>query len=109
MATLVAQKITSDGLQATHVPADVAGDDFVNSNSTSGNAFVSIKNGDASPMTVTPVITSLVDGQAVVSKVITIPAGGEKLIGFFQFAAYGPSVSLTYSSVTSVTIAALYF
>lgn len=108
MATLTIQELSSDGLQATYDPADVAGDDFDNALAAGKNApFIHVKNGDASPIDVTPAIVQTVDGQSVVPKVHSIPAGGEKFIGPFDRTAYGSTVNLTYSSVTSVTIAVL--
>lgn len=105
MATLTAQVLSSDGLDPTYSPADVAGDEF--DNASLKNPFVHVKNGDAAGITVTPVITQLVDGQSVTPKNISIPAGESRFIGPFPRAAYGTTLTLTYSAVANVTVAVL--
>ena len=108
MATLSIQEIISDGLSAVYSAAEVGGDDFNNALTAGKNApFIHVKNGDVSSVDVTPTIVQLVDGQSVVPKVHSIPAGQDLFIGPFDRTVYGNSVSLTYSSVTNLTLAVL--
>lgn len=104
MPTLTLQVITLTGITPALVAADVGGDEFVNS----GSEFIHIKNGDASPITVT-VNSQALCNQGVDHDVeVVIPAStGEKFIGPFpkdRFNDADGKVQITYSAVTSVTI-----
>jgi hypothetical protein len=105
MATLAAQQVVRAGITPAYVAAAGGGDDFVNT----GVEIIHIKNGDASPHTITIVTPNLVDGDlAVTDRAVVVPAGGEKMIGPFPTGTYNDGegkVSLTYDAVTSVTIA----
>lgn len=114
MATLTVQNIVESGLEATFVAAAAGGD--VVPNDSSQRTFVWVKNGGGSDITVTVTsqqTTTRAPGFGQVSKasqVVTVTAGEDRLIGPFPDAAYNNSsgnVALTYSAVTSVTIAAL--
>lgn len=111
MATLSVESITESGLNATYSAADVAGDTF--SNDTSEEIFLHVKNGDASPhtVTVTAIVASrVIPGLGTVTKAdssTAIPAGEDRFIGPFPFTAYGSSPDITYDDVTSVTVAVL--
>ena len=106
MATLSVQTISRDGLEATYDAAAGGGDEFTNS----GDEFIHIKNGDVSAMTLTIVTQATVDGQAVGDRTVAVPAGEERIVGPFPTGTYNDGtgkVQLTYSAVTSLTIAAL--
>lgn len=74
--------------------------------------FLHVKNAAGSSMTVTLTATAKVRGQSAADVVITVPATtGDKMIGpltaeLFAGAADG-NCAVTYSSTTSVTVAAL--
>jgi len=104
MATLASTTISRDGILQTLVAANAGGDEWVND----GEQFIAITNGGASPITLTAVTQSTVDGQAVGDRAISIGVAETKLIGPFQQSVYNDGagkVQLTYSAVTSVTIA----
>jgi hypothetical protein len=105
-AALTVQAAALAGLNPAYVAANVDGNFFLNS----GKEYLHVKNGGASPITVT--INSQVncnqgfDHDAVVS----IPAGGERIIGPFpkdRFNDASGYVQAAYSGVTSVTAAAI--
>lgn len=113
MATIVAQAVSESGLSATYTAADVAGDVVDNS----GHIFLHFKNADESTttITVTAQVTSI-DNQMFgdVTKAnasLALAADTEGFIGPFPTAAYSnddQQIEITYSSVTSLTVAALY-
>ena len=113
MATLTAQAISEDGLTATYASAAGGGDKVDND----GNVFLHVKNGSGGEITVTitaqttsidsPIYGAITKSNA--SKAIA--ASGEAFIGPFKIEAYNNSdelIAITYSGVTSLTIAALY-
>ena len=104
MATLTVQDVVRSGLNPSYASAAAGGDDFPNDGK---RTFAHVKNGGASAITVTLDITQTVDGQAVTDPTVSIPAGEERMIGPFPVAYYGASVGLSYSDVTSVTVAAI--
>lgn len=109
MAALTVATATraTNGLDLAGVAANAGGDSFVNT----GQEVVVIKNGGGSPITLTIVTPVTVDGLAVADLTATIAAGATRMVGPFPPAWYndtglnGGNVSLTYSAVTSVTVA----
>lgn len=107
MADLSVQTITTNGLSPTFSSADAAGDEFVND----GRTFLHVKNGGASSIDVT------IDSKQQCSFgfdhdiTVSVPAGGERLIGPFPTSRFNDSqtgkASVSYSDVTSVTVAAI--
>lgn len=109
MAALTTQTITHAGLEMTYASAAAGGDTF-----TPGDrVFIHIKNGDASDHSVTVATPGSVDGDLAVADVtVAVTAGEERMIGPFpaqHFAdpALTGAAALTYTAVTSVTIAVL--
>jgi len=108
MAALTTQTILTEGYEPAYAAADVTGDTFI----YSAGAFLHVKNGDASPRTVT--VVSQYTAQPGISPdniVVAIPAGEERMIGpfrreFFEDTAT-KNVEITYDAVTSVTVAVL--
>lgn len=107
MALLTAQTVLTSGLQPTYVGASAGGDTFANSDERN---YLHIKNASASAVNVT--INSITpcnhgfDHDIVVS----IPAGGERMIGTFAVNRFNNDqgvVSITYSAVASVTVAVI--
>ena len=100
--------IGSNSLTPTFVAAGAGGVTFVND----GRIMLYVKNGDASPITVT--ITTpyaLRGGIAVDDPETTVPATDEEIIGPFDptlfNAADGTGVEVNYSAVTTVTVAVI--
>ena len=113
MAELTVQQITETGGAATYSSATAEGDTADNN----GNMFLHIKNGGGGSITVTiTALTTSVDSgmYGVLTKAnasIAVAAGTEAFIGGFAPAAFNDGngeIAITYSGVTSVTIAALY-
>lgn len=105
MADITVQTISRSGLEATYQACAGGGDKFVNT----GVEFIHIKNVDVADKTLTMALQATVDGQSVAAKTVVITAGEERLVGPFP-TAYNDSqskVNLTYSAVTSLTIAVL--
>ena len=105
MAALNVQEITVDGVQEVLVAADVGlSDTFTNT----GREYIKVNNGGGSPITVSPTVTgSISTGEQITTPVITVPAGEARLIGAFSRTLYSNLVTITYSDVTTVTVAVL--
>lgn len=109
MATLATQSVKRSGLAPAYAAAAAGGDKFT---PTSGT-FLHVKNSDAAAHTVTvatpkQVIPDIETGDLAVS----VPAGGERLIGPFPASHFGNPAdtglaAITYDAVTGVTIAAI--
>jgi|TARA_R100001594_G_C4028421_1_gene260758 hypothetical protein len=113
MAELTVQQITEAGGAATYVAANAGGDTADNN----GNLFLHIKNGGGSEITVTITAqTTSVESGAYgeltkANASVAVAGSGEAFIGGFAPAAFNDGdseIAITYSAVTSVTIAALY-
>ncbi|MGK4583483.1 hypothetical protein [Kitasatospora sp. HPMI-4] len=108
MATLPTQVIALAGLTPAYAAAGASGDKVAMSGD---RTFLHVKNGSASPITVTLTATGAVRGQTVTSPTVTIPASGERMIGpltadLLAGAADGLA-AIAYSAAASVTVAAL--
>jgi len=107
MAVLTTQSIirTGTGLEPSYESCAAGGDSFVNT----GKEFLHVKNGSGGSLTVTVVTPVTVDALAVTDAAYAIPAGEERMIGPFpcRYYATNGSTSITYSGVTSLTIAVL--
>ena len=113
MAELTLQQITEAGGAVTYASASGSGDTADNSGST----FLHIKNGSESSITVTitaevTTVENTIYGDLTKANAsIAVAATGEAFIGPFKPAAFNDSdaeIAITYSAVTSLTIAALY-
>lgn len=108
MADLTVQSMTIDGVSPTYGAAAAGGDTFDNDGST----FLHVKNGGGSGVTVTlqSQVSSPPPGTVAADKQITVAASGEQMIGPVNKAAFNDAsgkVNVTYSGVTSVTVAAI--
>ncbi len=107
MATLAAQSIGPTGLEAVFVAAAGGGDKFVPSDRT----FVRFKNGDAADKTVTVVTQATLRGHAVADDTVVVTAGEERDLGPYPHEIYAAAsdglAAMTYSAVTSCTVAVL--
>lgn len=112
MATLTVQTYNENGLSATMSAAAGGGDQFTNT----GKEVLVIKNNDATSKTITitaQTTTGLAADLGIVEKAnrtLAVPASGVGIIGPFPKAAFNDSsnfVQITYSAVTSVTVAVI--
>lgn len=92
------------GLNPSFTSANADGHTLDNS---AKDILLYVKNGAGSPINVTITTPGTVDGLAVADRVVAVPATGERVIGPFPRGTYGSSVSVAFSSVTSVTVALL--
>lgn len=105
MATLSVQNISRTGLNLSTQAAAGGGDEFPND----GRTFLYVNNG-GSGITATIVTQQTVDGKAVADDAITVSGGQSRYIGPFPPSIYNDvndRVQVTYSGVTSVTVAAV--
>jgi hypothetical protein len=105
---LTAQVITRAGIAPSYAAANVDGHSWPNN----GTQLLQVKNASGSPITVTFPIPVTVDGQAVASKTVSVPATtGDRLIGPFpvQYNQLNGDLNVDFSAVTSVTVALLQF
>lgn len=112
MATLTVQTAVVTGVQPTFNSAAGGGDVFAND----GNTYAHFVNGSGGSITVTfdAVPTSVNKegfGDITISDTaVAIPAGEQRVIGPFPQARFNNSsgqVSMTYSGVTSLTVATI--
>lgn len=103
MATLAVQVSSAGGLAPTYAAASAGGDDFPNT----GREFLHVKNGSAASINATINSAQLCNYGFDHDVVVAVPAGGERIIGPFVPSRFGLSVGVTYSAVTSVTVAAV--
>ncbi len=107
MALLTAQVVSRAGLTPTYSAAAAS-----TTVACGDRTFLHVKNTNGSSMTVTLTATGSVEGQLATDLVVTVPATtGDKMIGPIPAALFAGSVdgtcAVTYSSTTSVTVAAL--
>lgn len=110
MAALTSQNVVLTGLvNATYAAADVGGDTFSNDGA---RTILHVKNGDASPKTVTvdDIVSQTPTGAVAFNPdvQVTIPAGQDAFIGPLPVSRFGRTVTVNYDAVTSVTVAVLY-
>jgi hypothetical protein len=106
------QTVTKAGLEPVYGTATLTdGDRFRNS----GKEFVHVINGGGSPCLVTIPTPATVSGLAIEDKVVTVPAGEDRMIGTFEPGLYNNPAGGTdagelyveYDQVTTVTIAVI--
>jgi len=74
------------------------------------DVFLYVKNGGASPITVTVITPGAVDGLAIADLPVTVTNAQERMIGPFPKELYNQpdnTVHVNFSDVTSVTVAAI--
>jgi hypothetical protein len=111
MATLTTQVVNRAGLGPTYAAAAGGGDAMA----CGSGMFLHVKNGGGSPITVTltvPAARTYEPNVAITSPQITVPATtGERMIGPVDANTFTDPVTglctLTYSAVTTVTVAAI--
>lgn len=103
MSVLTVQQIARSGLDPSYASAAGGGDTVPNDEKT----FLHVKNGGGSSITVTIQTPGTVDSLAITDRAVSVPNGEERMIGPFPASYYGSTLTLSYSDVTSVTIAAI--
>jgi hypothetical protein len=112
MAALTVQNLARSGLEFTTVSAAAGGDTFANE----GRTFLHIANASGADITVTfaaQVTSTTKPGFGTLTasnQAVTVTAGENRLIGFFEPAIFNNSsgaVAVSYSAVNSVTVAAI--
>lgn len=110
---LTLQVTDREGLEATYANANADGQAFDNA---SGKVILHVKNGSASPVTVTIGSAGSLDGRTVAALSVAVPAGEDRFIGPFPGALYNAAdntlnideaVSISFSAATDVTVAAI--
>lgn len=108
MARLTVQNIVRTGLVPSYDAADVGGDSFPND----GQVLYHVKNGGGASVdvTFTSRVASAAPGTQVSDRVVSVGAGAEAMIGPWTPGSFNDStgdVTVAYSAVTSVTVAAI--
>jgi hypothetical protein len=108
MATLATQSIKRAGLSPAYAAAAGGGDQF-----TPGrNTFLHVKNGGGAPITVTVVTPGIALADVPIADLaVVVTNAQERMIGpfppeFFADPALSGQAAITYSAVTTVTVAA---
>lgn len=110
---LATQRTTRAGIALTFSAAPVDGHGIDNAGE---DVMLYVKNGGASPITVTVLTPRTIDGLALPDLTVTIPNAGERIIGPFPNDLYAAEdtelditkcVQVNFSAVTSVTVAAV--
>lgn len=100
---LSVQRPSADGVALVYANANVDGHSF-----SASNAFVHVKNGSGGTVTLTLPTPGTVEGLAVADRTIAIPAGQDKaFVPTDAVKDAAGSMNIDFSSVTSVTIAAI--
>jgi hypothetical protein len=104
MTALTPQVVSIAGTAPTYNAAGAGGDTVPAGERT----WIHVKNGSASPITVTVTTPGTVSGLAIADVSVSVPATtGEKLIGPLPTSLFGDPVQIAYSAAASVTVAAL--
>lgn len=107
MATLTTQPVIQSGLGPTYVAANAGGDKVVPGPTT----FLHAKNASGGALTVTVASVTPCNQGSTHNLVVSVPAGGDRMIGPItpdRFAAVADGLAaVTYSGVTSLTVAAI--
>jgi hypothetical protein len=103
MAALTVQKLSLTGLNVATASAGAGGDTFTND----GKTVLEVTNGSGGSINVTVDSTRPCSYGADHNVVVAVPAAGSRRIGPFPVARFGDPVSVAYSDVTTVTVAAV--
>lgn len=107
MATLTKQTIAPTGIAPTFVAASAGGDKVT----PGGDTIIHVKNGSGGSITVTVDSTRPCSFGFDHDLVVAVPAGQERMVGPLPADRYASPtdglVAVTYSGVTSLTVAAI--
>lgn len=106
MAALATQDINFTGLVPSYAACTGGGDSFT----PTGRTFLHVKNASGGALTVTVAVQATTATLAVSNVAVSVGAGAERMIGPFPqnlFADSTGQAQITYSGVTTLTIAVL--
>jgi hypothetical protein len=106
MAVLTVQQAVPAGVVVTAAAAAAGGDQYANN----GKTLLKVINGGGSSIDVTITPTNTVNGYTIAPIVVAVANGATKYLGPYDQNYFNNSsgrVAVTYSGVTSVTVAAL--
>lgn len=106
MATIPIQTFSKDGVVITAGAAAEAGDQFPNN----GKTLYKVINGDGSSTNVTITPQNTVNGLTLAPVIVAVAGGATKYLGPYEPQYFNNSSGravVTYSSVTSLTVAAV--
>lgn len=107
MTLIATQTVTQAGLTPSFQSASSGGDTWYPTATT----VLDFKNASDSPITVTIVTTATLYGQPISNVSVSVPSSGEVICGPFDpgmvMTAGTNTASMTYSSVTSLTVAVI--
>ena len=110
--SLSIQTVAKAGLEPTYVAATLTdGDRFRNS----GKEFIHVINGGGGAVAVTVPTPATISGLTIEDKIVSVPAGEDRMIGTFEPGLYNQPAGgtdagecyLEYDQVTSVTVAVI--
>jgi hypothetical protein len=112
ITALSVQTTSRDGVVPAYAAGNADGGHAVDN--AKSDVVLHVKNGGASPITVTIGSTKTVDGRTLPAKTVSVANASERLIGPFpaglynesDLAAISSALRVTFSGVTSVTIGA---
>lgn len=102
MATIVISPVTRSGVAPTFAAATAGGDTFAND----GQTVLDVNNASGGSITVTVIAVAKCNQGSLHNAVETVLTLTHGIIGPFPVARFGRIVSVTYSAVTTVTVAA---
>lgn len=101
MAALTVTSVNTAGVAVSAAAAAGGGDTFANT----GSELFYIVNGGGSPITVTFATGTYFGGEPITARAVAVANGATKIVGPFRPDIFGTTVSVSYSAVTSVTVA----
>ena len=102
VSPLTVNTIARTGTLDTLAAANADGHTIANN----GSMWFEVANGDATSTNVIVGPDKTVDGLAVASRTVAVAAGARRKFGPYTRADYGSSITVTFSKVTSLTVAA---
>lgn len=106
MAELTVQNIVITGLEETLAAAAAGGDTFKND----GRIFFYVRNASVADITVTFTTPGKIGGVDIENPAVVVTAAEERMIGPFNPSIFNNAsglVAVTYSGVTTLTVAAI--
>lgn len=102
MALLTTLQIIRAGLTPAFAAAAAGGDTITDND---GLVFLYVKNGGAGACSVTVTASQQCNQGGTHNTVVSVPAASERMLGPFPREQFGSVPAVTYSTVTSVTVA----
>jgi hypothetical protein len=105
--TIAPQETTLAGLNATMTAAPATGANNGVQFTNDGDTILVVTNGGGSPSVLTLDATGSLAGVALTDTTPSVPAGGTRYFGPFDMQAFGGTVGVDFSVITTVTCAAI--